>query len=463
MSLFIRLWNEFDDRAGFSGTLLPVIRHPVPPRLGWEYVLGSATLISFTIQVLTGIALALMYVPSAAEAYNSLQFITNNAAFGSVLRGIHFFSASAMILFVGAHAIRTFLTGAFKYPRELNWISGTVLLLLTVTMGFTGQLLRWDQTAVWTAIVAAEQAGRIPLIGKSLAYFLLGGENVGGATLSRFYAFHVFFVPALIFALLGLHLFLVIYHGISEPAKPGKPVSPKTYRTEYSQMLKDRGVPFWPDAAWKDAIFSTLATIVVVVLAIIVGAPALSLPPNPSIVGAVPRPDWYLLWVFALFALMPPAIENVAIFLLPLLGIGIFVLTPFFSNKGERSPLRRPWAVGIVIIIVVMVASMTIAGAQAPWSPDFAAKPLPVSIIGTSSGPVYQGAQLFYEKGCEYCHMISGQGGSRGPNLTTVGTRLTKNDIIIRIVNGGVNMPAFGGSLTSQELSDLVAFLQSRK
>jgi ubiquinol-cytochrome c reductase cytochrome b subunit len=463
MRIVKNLWDWIDDRAGLSNLLGPFLSHPVPPGVGWAYVFGSGTLFAFILQVVTGIALATAYVPSTANAYQSLQFITHEALFGRILRGLHFFGASAMILLIGIHAIRVFLTGSFKFPREVNWLSGSILLLLVVAMGFTGQLLRWDQNAIWSVIVGAEQAGRFPVLGSYIAHFLLAGDTVGGATLSRFFAFHVFFIPAIIFAILGFHLFLVLKNGISEPPVSGKPVDPMTYRQEYEKLLEEKGRPFWPDFAWRDALFAFLMVVGVFILAWVYGPPELGKLPDPSIVQAYPRPDWYLLWLFAILALLPPGLENYFIVLGPLVVGVVLILLPFIAGKGERNPMRRPWAMAAVAGIVIMVGSLWVAGVNADWSPDFSAQPLPAQVIGASSGPVYQGSQLFYSKGCEYCHNIAGYGGHRGPDLTTVGDRLTQDEMIIRIATGGTNMPPFGATLTPQEMNDLVSFLQSRK
>ena len=214
----------FNDRTGLIDMLDPMVKHPVPPDTGWMYVFGSAVLISFVLQIITGIFLATMYVPSSSEAYQSLEFITNSATLGSFLRGMHYWGASAMILFLGVHMIRVFLTGSYKFPREMSWISGVVLLFLTVGMGFTGQTLRWDQNAIWSIIVGAEQAGRVPFIGQWVARLVLAGGTLSSVTLSRFFVLHVFVLSGLIIATLSFHLYLVLRNGISEPPVPGRRV-----------------------------------------------------------------------------------------------------------------------------------------------------------------------------------------------------------------------------------------------
>jgi ubiquinol-cytochrome c reductase cytochrome b subunit len=458
-----KIWRWIDDRSGISELVGPMLKHPVPPGSKWSYVFGSATLFCFVLQLVTGVALSLLYQPSSDKAFESLQFITSQAVMGKWLRGLHYFGASGMILMVGIHMMRVYITAAYKYPREMSWISGVILLLLTVSMGFTGQLLRWDDNGVWSAVVAAEQMGRIPLIGKYIARLLIGGDTLGGQTLSRFFAYHVFLFPGLIILFVSFHLYLVLRNGISEPPKAGQTVDPKTYRTSYKNLLKTKGVPFFPDAAWRDVVFSVGLMLAIIALAYFVGPPAISKAPDPSVVYTKPQPDWYLLWIYALFALMPPAIEGYAMFFGPIVVIFLLLALPFFSNKGERSPLKRPWAIVGCVATVIIVSSLLIVGSRANWSPQFSTARLPVAVVNSTDTIAIHGSKLFYEKGCLYCHQLKGYGGHVGPELTHVARRLNENEMKIRIVNGGDNMPAYGSSLKSVEIDALVAFLKSRQ
>lgn len=460
--MLARLLAWLDDRSGLVTASRQALEHPVPPRTGWWYVFGSATLIAFILQVATGIALATAYVPSSGQAYESLKFISEQAMLGRFLRGMHYFGASAMVLLIGIHVSRTYIMAAYKFPRELNWLTGAVLLLLTLALAFTGQLLRWDQTAVWSVIVGAAQAARMPVVGEQIGRFILAGDTIGGATLSRFFAFHVFFIPAVVFGFIGLHLALVLRHGISERTRDGPVVEPATYRSRYAALLQREGVPFWPDAAWRDVVFGAAVTATIVLLALIVGPPDLGPPPDPSILEAYPRPDWYFLWYFALLALAPNNLESAIIVLGPLVFGAALLIVPLF-NKGARTMRRRPWAPLLVVFIWTTIAIFWVAGERADWSPDFGARALPASVVADQRPEVVEGARLFHAKGCEFCHQIGGFGGKRGPDLTDVASRMKPDEITARITNGSPNMPAYVRTLTPAEIRALMAFLSTRK
>ncbi len=452
--------NWLDDRGGFSEMLKPLKEHLVPPGTKWAYVWGSATMFCLVVQVFTGIALAFLYQPTTNAAFQSLQYIENQAFLGHFIRGLHNWGASCMIVLLGVHMCRVYLYAAYKYPREMNWISGVLLLALTITMAFTGQLLRWDSNGVWTAVVGAEQMGRIPFIGDQVAHFFLGGGTLGGESLNRYFSMHTFLVPALLFSVLGYHLYLVFRNGISEPPKPGKKVNPATYRKWYSKMLKKKGEPFFPDVIWRDAVFSVGVLIVLLLLAWLVGAPDLAHEADTTFINAHPKPDWYFTWIYAIFALMPFRIESFMIVFIPLVGAILMFSIPFLTKGGERSPLRRPWAITGVIIVILAIGSFWYIGYMAPWSPRFHARTLSVyTTVPKPDKHIKHGIELFNTQGCIYCHKVGDRGGIRGPSLTTVQQRLTKQEMTIRIVNGAENMPAYGATLTHEELSDLLAFL----
>jgi len=462
-SLATACWKFIDDRTGASQIVGPMMKHIVPANARWWYVFGSATLCCFIMQVITGIGLALAYVPSGGQAFESLKYITEHAPLGSVLRGMHYFGASAMVLLAFMHMAQVYLHAAYKYPREMNWMSGVVLLLCTLGMGFTGQLLRWDANGIWSTVVGAEQAARVPVIGSFLAHIIFAGDTIGGATLTRFFVLHVFIFPALIFAGVGLHVVLMLRHGISEMPKASQPVVPKTYKGDYEERLKKTGVPFWPNAMWRDTVFSLIVVIGIVVCAIAFGPPTLDMPPDPTTLNVNPAPDWYFLFYFAILSMLPASLETWVILGGPLVVILGLLALPLLSNKGDRAPSRRPWAIAVLATSITAIIILTIYGARAPWSPNFAAQPIAPSALLTSDPGIQQGAKVFFNKGCIYCHEIEGNGGQRGPNLSRVGDRLTEDQLIIRINNGGHNMPAFAGRITHDELAALVAFLKSRR
>ena len=208
-------WLE--ERSGLVGGIRYFLFRKVPGDTNWFHTLGSATLTAFLVQALTGAILAMYYKPDPATAYASINHITNDVTLGWLVRGMHKWGASVFIILMFFHMARVFLFGAYKYPRELNWIIGVMLLAVGMLEGFTGYLLPWDQTAYWATVVGINLNGTAPILGPFLADFLRGGSEIGGETLTRFYSMHMLLIPGLIFALIGLHLYLVVRLGVSSP------------------------------------------------------------------------------------------------------------------------------------------------------------------------------------------------------------------------------------------------------
>src|SRR2546426_2722664 len=259
-----------------------------------------------------------------------------------------------------------------------------------------------------------------------------------------------------------MHLYLVVKRGISEPPVGGEPVEPRTYPARYAEILR-RGVPFWPDVAWRDAVVATLAVVAVVVLAALIGAPALGKPPDPTNVIADPRPDWYFLGYFAILALIPPATESLVIVGLPLFAFVFLFLVPLLWPDGERHWSRRPAAIAAVALPFVAYAALTVAGLQSPWVPRLEGAVLPASATQDLGDAQRRGADLFVSKACFACHAIEGAGGRRGPDLSHVASRMSRDQITARIATGGGGTPAYAGSPPPAELDALVTLLLTRK
>jgi quinol-cytochrome oxidoreductase complex cytochrome b subunit len=209
-----KVYEWLDERLDFDGLYKGLLDRPEPEGNWWN-TLGSASLFLFVMQGLTGIFLTVYYTPSPDHAYDSIQYIMNDLAFGWLIRGIHHWGASLMVVVVFIHMVRVFVTASFKYPRELTWLIGVGLLLLTVGMGFTGYLLPWHQQAYWATTVGTRIAGSVPFIGDFILKILRGGPDLSALTLQRFFSAHIWMLPGLLAALIGVHLFLIIKHGES--------------------------------------------------------------------------------------------------------------------------------------------------------------------------------------------------------------------------------------------------------
>lgn len=203
-----------DERLGLTTIYQTVLDRKIP-KVNWWFTLGSASLFLFVIQGITGMLLTVYYVPSPDSAYDSIQYIMNGVQFGWLIRGIHHWGASLMVLVVFIHMLRTFFYGAYKFPRELTWLTGVVLLLATLGMGFTGYLLPWNQRAYWATTVGTSIAGTVPFIGEWINTVLRGGSELSAVTLARFFSVHIWWLPLVIGGMIGVHLYMVIRLGIS--------------------------------------------------------------------------------------------------------------------------------------------------------------------------------------------------------------------------------------------------------
>ena len=408
----------------------------VPKGTNWFYTLGSATLFAFVVQAITGVFLAMYYTPSPVEAYASITHLTNDVFLGEFVRGMHKWGASVMVILIFVHMARTFFFGAYKYPRELNWVIGVVLLILTMMMGFTGYLLPFDQRSYWATIVGVNINGTGPIVGPYLSDFLRAGPEFGATTLSRFYAIHMLLVPGAIIALIGAHLYLVVKLGTTAPPwlradrKPkesrshagrrdrqrrlrrqrrerGRLVNTREkeeYLREY-EVLKKKGKPFFPYAIMKDSVMALVVVAVIIVMSLCLGAEQ-GPKADPTTTTYVPRPEWYFFFLFELLRVIkPPELVPIATIGIPTIAMVLLLLLPFYDRNPERNPLKRPIASIAGIMTIVAMAFLTFLGANA-------GSPTEIEI---EVAPEYEAGKLVAaQSGCLACHQF-GENGNNGP------------------------------------------------
>jgi ubiquinol-cytochrome c reductase cytochrome b subunit len=465
MRLIEKVGSWLDSRLKVSATIRETAAHPVPRNTAsWFYVFGSAAITIFMLQIFTGILLALIYVPSAGEAWGSLQILNHNVTLGWFIRGLHGWGSDFMVAIVLIHMVQVILFGAYKFPRELTWILGVFLLLMTLGMAFTGQVLRFDQDAYWGLGIGASIASRVPVVGPWAVNLMLGGPIIAGPTLSRFFALHVFLIPGLLIALVGLHLLLVLKLGINDWPMPGRIVRRATYLQEYHELTHKEGIPFVPAAVWKDIIFSGLILLSVAACAVFLGPFGPSGQPDPTIIQTAPSPDFFFLWLYALLSYLPPSSETAILLIGPVIGIGVLLGLPFFAGEGEKSWKRRPIAVLTVLLVAVALGTLTHSAIHPAWSPDmdaWSSLPIPSQYLKGRSALERHGALVFQVKQCRNCHSLGGFGGKRGPALDEVRVRLTQDQLIRQVIQGGGNMPAYGKNLSPAETTALVSFLDT--
>jgi ubiquinol-cytochrome c reductase cytochrome b subunit len=460
-----RLGAWLDDRLGIRQAYLGLAGHLVPRDTdSWLYALGSAALLCFAVQLTTGMSLLLVYVPSAAEAWQSLDQLDHVVPLGWYVRALHYWGSNFMVALVLLHMTQVFLFGAFKFPRELTWVTGCVLLVCTLAMAFSGQILRFDQDAYWGLGIVASIAGRTPWLGPEVVHVLLGGPIIGAAALSRFFTLHVFVVPGLILACVTLHLRLVLRHGINEWPEAGRPVRREDYRARYQKLVEERGISFARGPFRRDLFVGGLVLLAIAACAALLGPKIPNGPPDPRLIDTTPRPDFFFLPLFATFALLPPYMETLLLLAAPALAIALLFAVPFLWPTGEKSPRRRPLSLVGVGILALAFAVLARLGETAPWSPRMQAwssAPVPVAMLKGRSPLELQGASTFQVKQCRNCHALDGIGGQRGPDLSDAGARLSHDQLVRQVLQGGGNMPAYGKNLEPDEVRALVAFLET--
>jgi ubiquinol-cytochrome c reductase cytochrome b subunit len=321
-----------------------MLDEPLPPGTGWFFTLGSALLALLSFQLLSGAFLTLYYAATPDHAYDSVQFISSFTA-GRIVRGIHHYGASFIIVALVAHMLRVVVFGSYKPPREVTWLSGLALLAIILAFSLTGYLLPWDQRAYWATVVTINISKLTPLAGEMVAGVLRGGRAIGALTLTRWYGVHVIFLPAALVLLVVSHLVLMRRQGISGPVRPreGKPFV------------------FYPTQAARD-VTVTLAVLAVLVILAWHGAPPLEGPADPTDASYIPRPEWYFLGLFQLLKYFPGKWEVVGAMGVPGLVAGFLALLPWIDRAPDRRPRNRRIVLTAVLIGFAGVVTLTALG-----------------------------------------------------------------------------------------------------
>lgn len=437
-----RLLDWIDERIKLRDLWNAVTDRPIPGGSSWFYVLGASLAFIFTLQMVSGILLALYYAPTPDHAYASVKYIQNEAPFGSFVRGLHHWGAGFMMVLVALHMLRVFVFGAYKKPREIVWLLGVGLIALVGGFAFTGYLLPWDQKAYWATVVGTNVAGTAPVVGGLLLRIVRGGTELGNLALSRFFAVHTYILPWGLALLAGLHVFLLERAG----AGGGWNTPERT---------AGKSEPLFPNQIFKDSIFILIVFIALAGFAILFPAP-LEPQADPTDSTYNPRPEWYFYFVFQLLRIFEGKYEIVGTIVLPTIAIIALILLPFLDRGPERAPQKRKFMMAIAAFAVVTVSILTIMGARAPI----------VNAPAVTSPSVLAGRILYDKNGCVACHSIHGKGGKLGPELTHVGS-MHDADWLMRhfkdpqALSPGSIMPKV--MLQDKELKELTDYMMSLK
>lgn len=468
-----------DERTAVNDLWRSALDEPIRGGALWAYVFGSTLAFLFALQAVTGILLSIYYVPSADHAHASVTFIQKAVGGGALVRGLHAYGASAMIVLVVAHIAQTFLFGAYKQRRELVWIVGGLLLLLILAFAFTGYLLPWDQEAYFATKVGVSIAGEVPLVGPAQRRIMLGGNDLTSLTLSRFFAVHVLVLPLLLGVLLVVHVYLFRRVGAAGPF----------------HSRNDRRVDrFFPKQLLKDSMAALL--VFGTLLALAQFFPARLGPEADPTSNFLARPPWYFLPLFELLKFFPGRLSLIPTVILPGALFGLIFLLPFIDRRAERNPFRRPVATALFVFILAGTVSLgVLAKYQDHQNPEFNARldnqdsearaflqtPFEAQEIGTAGQvglqtevgsarePVGPPA-AFAENLCANCHGDHGQGGQIGPRLVGVTSKPNRSkDDLMKLLDDtrayGLKdpMPASFPKLSPEDKSRIVEWLDILK
>ncbi len=422
----------------------------IPGGASFFFTLGSATLFLFILQVVTGIWQLFYYVPTIDHAYDSLTYLRSNVPYGWLIHGLHYWGASAMIVLVGLHILRVFIWGAYKKPRELTWLFGFLLLLLTVGMSFTGAALPWDERGYWATEVGTSIAGTVPFIGNGIKYLLLGGQKIGQLTLSRFFVLHTAIIPGLVIIAIAAHLIAFRKFGSVGP---------------WSESKRSTVGDFWPDQVAKDIIVVVLIFLILNILSVFAPPPFMG-PADSLDTMFTPKPEWNFLFLYQTLKFFPGKLEVIGTVGIPILIVLLFISLPFLDRSPERNPLKRPVIMLCGLIFVVLLLTLTITGYNSKITTVQTKANLPVKQVMNTSTSVLKGKELFNTSGCIACHTMNGNGGKIGPDLTNESqSGHTKQWIITQLTDLKKHypksiMPAFS-TLNNTQLNQLADYLLS--
>jgi len=401
-----KIIDWIEHRTGLETAVRNFLYEDIPASSGWHQIIGSAAVFFFIIQVFTGGLLAFNFAPTPGDSYNSVRYIMTELTGGRLIRGLHHWGASMMLIIVVLHMLQVFLYGAYKKPREATWMIGCVLLLITLVFGLTGYLLPWDNRAYWGTVVTANITGSAPVLGPYLTRLLGSEMGVSRVTFSRFYALHTILLPPLVIILIGIHIYLVRKHGVAPAVGDTAPRR-----------------KFFPEQVFKDTVGVAFAFIILFTLAVVADAPLGRLA-DPTDTAFTPRPEWYFLFLFQTIKFFKGPLEVVGAVVLP----GVAVLTLFLVPFIDRGPMvrlgKRTFAFGIAILGILAWSSLTTAAVlTTPPNPEenglAATSESETSIQAWQhlSPPELQGLALFRKENCKACHPGGGKQGI-GPDLT---------------------------------------------